>query len=35
MSAMTLPIPVLDTPRLTLRAPLLGDLKAMGAFFET
>ncbi len=35
MSAMTLPIPVLDTPRLTLRAPLLGDLKAMGAFFAT
>jgi RimJ/RimL family protein N-acetyltransferase len=32
---MTLPIPVLDTERLTLRAPLLGDLKAMAAFFET
>lgn len=35
MTAMTLPIPVLDTERLTLRAPLLDDLKAMARFFET
>jgi RimJ/RimL family protein N-acetyltransferase len=35
MSAMTLPIPVIETERLTLRAPQLDDLKPMAAFFET
>ncbi|MEP2717557.1 GNAT family N-acetyltransferase [Pseudophaeobacter sp.] len=35
MNALTLPIPVLETERLTLRAPQLEDLKPMAAFFET
>ena len=35
MTAMSLPIPVLETARLTLRAPHLDDLKPMAAFFET
>ena len=35
MSALTLPIPVLETERLTLRAPVLDDLKPMAAFFES
>lgn len=35
MTAMTLPIPVIETDRLTLRAPQIDDLKAMAAFFET
>lgn len=35
MTAMTDHIPVLDTPRLTLRAPRASDLSTMVAFFET
>lgn len=35
MTALTLPIPVLETERLVLRAPQLDDLKPMAAFFET
>ncbi len=35
MSAMTDQIPVLDTPRLTLRAPKLADLAALTAFYAT
>lgn len=35
MNAMTDPIPVLDTQRLTLRAPRKSDLPTLTAFFET
>ncbi len=35
MTALTLPIPVIETKRLILRAPRLDDLKPMAAFFET
>lgn len=35
MSAISLPIPVIETDRLILRAPQLSDLKPMAAFFET
>lgn len=35
MIAMTDPIPVLDTQRLTLRAPKKADLATLTAFFET
>ena len=35
MSIMADQIPVLDTPRLTLRAPKLADLATLTAFFET
>ncbi|CUH86914.1 hypothetical protein PH5382_00833 [Phaeobacter sp. CECT 5382] len=35
MTTMTLSIPVIETARLTLRAPQLDDLKPMAAFFET
>ncbi|MGB3244127.1 MAG: GNAT family N-acetyltransferase [Sulfitobacter sp.] len=35
MTRMTDHIPVLDTPRLTLRAPKLGDLRTLTAFFDT
>ena len=35
MNAMTDQIPVLDTPRLTLRAPKLADLPTLTAFYET
>ncbi len=35
MSVMTDQIPVLDTPRLTLRAPMARDLPTLTAFYET
>ena len=35
MNAISLPIPVIETERLTLRAPQLDDLQAMIAFFAT
>ena len=35
MSIMTDQIPVLDTPRLTLRAPKMADLPTLTAFFAT
>ncbi len=35
MNAMTDQIPVLDTPRLTLRAPKLADLPTLTAFYAT
>ncbi|MFY0647762.1 GNAT family N-acetyltransferase [Sulfitobacter geojensis] len=35
MNAMTDPIPVLDTQRLTLRAPRKSDLPTLTAFYET
>ena len=35
MSVMTDQIPVLDTPRLTLRAPKLSDLPTLTAFYAT
>ncbi|TNJ41124.1 GNAT family N-acetyltransferase [Phaeobacter sp. B1627] len=35
MTAMTLPIPVIETERLILRAPHGSDLSHMAAFFET
>ncbi|MCD9149372.1 GNAT family N-acetyltransferase [Pseudophaeobacter flagellatus] len=35
MTVLPLPIPVIETERLILRAPQPGDLKAMVAFFET
>ena len=35
MSVMTDQIPVMDTPRLTLRAPALSDLETLTAFYAT